>query len=179
MPPVQYEITGLSLRWSYFPLSISATKSGVVSTSGMTAFLNLPMRASYALLPSKKTTSSPRSATSWLTSTGLRCTPPPMIPFSLTLISSGTPNVTISSRTRISIRGKSLPMPSDHLKSMVLKAGNSLVTRTYFLIDDNDPPTVPLMPSFEMMIRPLRSRRSQSARCHRRIASGSASGVNL
>ena len=40
-------------------------------------------------------------------------------------------------------------------------------------------PTVPLMPSLESRIRPVRPQRSQSSRCQSRMASGSASGVNL
>ena len=36
----------IGFKWSYFPLSISRTKSREVSTSGTIAFLNLPILAS-------------------------------------------------------------------------------------------------------------------------------------
>ena len=45
----------------------------------------------------------------------VQVSPPPTMPFSSTTISSGTPKVTISSRTRTCKRGNSSPCPSDHL----------------------------------------------------------------
>lgn len=146
IPPVQYVTTGLSFRWSYLPLSNSLMKSGVRRTSGTTASRNFPMRASNALRPSKNTTSSPRCSTSSCNAVGERCSPPPMTPEVSTFNSSGTPKVTISSRTRTLRRGKSLPSPSDHLKSMSLNAGYSRVTLMYRLIAAKLPPTVPLIP---------------------------------
>ena len=170
-------MTAFSLRWSYRPLSISLRKSVVVPVSGTTAPRNLPIPASNRFRPSKNTTSSPRDATSSFTSRGARCRPPPMMPFPSTRTSSGTPNVTISSRTRTRNRGKSLPVPFDHLKSMSRNGAYSRVRRLYVFTDSRDPPTVPLMPCGEMMIRPFSPSDSQSVCCQSRMASGSATGV--
>ena len=177
MPPVQYVTTGLPFRSSYLPDSISPMKSWVVRTSGTMAFLNLPISASMALRPSKKTTSSPRSSTSLFTSSGFRCTPPPITPFSSTFSSSGAPKATISSRTFTDRRGKSSAEPADHLNSIFLKPGNSRVRRTYCLQLASEPPTVPLMPCLLMRMRPLSSSCSHSARCHSITAVGSSIGV--
>ncbi|CAB4562085.1 unannotated protein [freshwater metagenome] len=145
--------------------------------SGTTAFLNLPMRASKALRPSKNTTSSPRSSTSLFTAAGLRCLPPLVMPDFSTMISSGVVKATSSLRFLTDRRGKSLPVPSDHLKSILPKPGNSLVARTYFLRSDILPPRVPLMPCFETMMRPFRFSDSQRVFCQSFIAIGSATGA--
>ena len=152
-------------------------KSLLLSTSGTIAFLNLPILASKALRPSKKTTSSPRSSTNLSTSYGFRCFPPFTTPFISTSISAGLPKATSSSFTRTFSLGKSFPVPDDHLKSIFLKPGYFLVVFTYFLSADISPPTVPLIPCFETKILPLMFNDSQSACCHKRTASGSAIGV--
>ena len=151
-------------------------KSLVVEVSGTTASLNLPIFASKAFRPSKKTTS-PRSSTNRLTSSGLRCFPPPTTPLSSTFTSVGRPKVTSSALTFTLSLGKSESVPSDHLKSIPLKPSNSRVLRTYRLSADMAPPRVPLIPWSEIRIRPLRPSASQRSRCQSRIASGSAIGV--
>ena len=152
-------------------------KSRDVVTSGMTAFLNFPIFASNALRPSKKTTSSPRSSTSFCTSYGFRCLPPPTTPASFTLITEGSPNATSSSFSRATRRGNSFPVPSDHLKSIFLNPGYFLVRATYFLRDSISPPTVPLIPWREMRMRPFIPRDSHSVSCHKRTAAVSSIGV--
>ena len=163
--------------WSYLPLLISATKSWVVWTSGTIAFLNFPILASNAFLPSKKTTSSPLSATSWSTAFGFRCLPPLVTPRSVTVIASGALKATSSSLTRTLSFGKSLPVPIDHLKSIFLKPVYCLVVFTYFFRADMSPPRVPLMPCLEIRMRPFRPRLSHRFCCHSLTASGSEIGA--
>ena len=163
--------------WSYLPDSSSAIKSCEVSTSGTMAFLNLPIFASKALRPSKKTTSSPRSSTSLLTWAGFRCLPPLVTPDLSTLTSSGALKATSSGRFLTDRRGKSLPVPSDHLKSILPKPGYSRVWRTYFFSAIMSPPRVPLMPCSETMMRPFRPRDSQRVFCQSFRATGSATGA--
>ena len=153
-------------------------KSFVVLTSGTTAFLNLPTFASYAFRPSKKTRSSPSFSASAFTSFGFRCFPPPTTPCSLTRRLSGTPKETNSGRAFTLKRGKSEPVPSDHLKSIFLKPGYCFVALMYFLRLLSSPPRVPLIPCLEIKIRPLRLSISHSVCCHSRTASGSATGAN-
>ena len=170
------------------PLSICLMKPWVVSTSGTTAPLKRPISASQALRPSKNTTSSPRDSTRALTSAGLRWTPPPITPSGPTLTSSGVPKATSSSRTFTDSFGKSTmrfqaarrslppfhsgwsssnPLPSDHftVSDRDLNGGYSRVRLMYCLHASISPPTVPLMPWGETMIRPRSPRRSQSSRC--------------
>ncbi|MNW59624.1 hypothetical protein D3C74_375540 [compost metagenome] len=74
-------------------------------------------------------------------------------------------------------RGKSRPVPSDHLTSIPAKPGYCLVVLTYCLRFSTVPPSVALMPCSETMTRPVRFHCSPSERCHSCTARGSASGV--
>ena len=168
---------------SYLPLSISDIKSCVVRTSGTIAFLKRPTSASHQLRPSKKTTSSPRSATSSLTFSGVRCSPPPTTPDSSTSVSSASPNATSSSRSSSTPQfwkiSNFLPLVPDgqshelvrvvhrhsrYHRSISHRDQTSLWFCAGLLARVISPPTVPLMPCLLMMMRPRRPRRSHSSR---------------
>ena len=90
---------------------------------------------------------------------------------------SGAPNATNSGRTLTDSLGKSAAEPSDHFTSRSWNGPYSRVCFTYCLTASTGPPTVPLMPWAETMILPVSPRDEARTRCHRRTASGSATGA--